>query len=317
MARVYLDYDGKKWKEVEKSDFWIDKFLYEKLQNLKMIQEKEWDGVILIDGKERSGKSTLGMICGWYLSNGNITERNFARGLSDAALKISELPDKSVLVVDEGSTLFSSKDSSTQLQKKLIKILDVVGQKNLIIIICLPCFFDLNKTIAVRRSLFLCHVYPDDKYDRGQYAFWGERPKARLYRLGKKDFDSYGYPKADFIGEYFKFRPPFYEKYLKNIKAQSLKEVLEAAVDKPTREFDVTTFKNRILGRINIINPEITHDVLAEWFEMARPDVTKAITGYKLALKRLKQIEIETIIKENPLFVVDLENNNESFNKEN
>lgn len=313
MVRVYLEKTERGWKEVEKSDFWIDRFLYEKLQNLKMIQEKEWDGVILIDGKERSGKSTLGMICGWYLSHGNITERNFARGLSDAALKISEIPDKSVLVVDEGSTMFSSKDSSTQAQKKLIKILDVVGQKNLIIIICLPCFFDLNKTIAVRRSLFLCHVYPDDKYDRGQYAFWGERPKSRLYRFGKKDFDSYGYPKADFIGEYFKFRPPFYDKYLKIVKTESLKEVLAAAIEKPAHEYDVVAYRKRITGKFHEEFPQITQEKLAEILETDRTTVSRDIHLYNLGVKRLKHIEIEEIIKENPLFVLDSENNNKSF----
>jgi len=229
MSRVYLDLKNGKWNEVAKSDFWIDKYLLNKLKAVKKIQSKNWDSVILIDGMERSGKSVLGMLCGWYLSHGLMNENNFARGLEDCAKKIAELPDRSVLFVDEGSTIFGSKDTMGKQQKILMKILDVVGQKNLIFIICLPCVFDLNKTIAVRRSKFLLHVYPDIEYNRGKYAYWGENTKKKLYRIGKKDFDSYEYPRAEFVGQYFDFHPPFYEKYLKEVKMESLRQVLAHA----------------------------------------------------------------------------------------
>lgn len=233
MGRVYLKYleSKKKWKEVEKSDFYIDRALLRQLDGLKMIQKKNWDGVIVIDGKERSGKSILGMICGWYLSDCKLGINNFARGLDDAAKKISDLPDKSVLIMDEGSTVFGSKDSMSKAQKKLVKLMDVVGQKNLIFIICLPCFFDLNKTIAVRRSLFLCHVYPDSNYNRGKYAFFGEKKKKVLYKFGKQNFDSYAYPSANFVGEYFDFQPPFLEEYKEKVKKESLDAVLADAMD--------------------------------------------------------------------------------------
>jgi hypothetical protein len=228
MARVYLRLEGKKWVETQQSDFWLDRALYDKLKSLKKIQSKEWDGVIIIDGQERSGKSILGMACGWYLSGGKMTEKNFATGIKDCAKKISELPDGSVLQIDEGSLMFSGKDSLNKQVKQLMKILDVVGQKNIIFIVCLPCFFDLNKTIAVRRSKFLCHVYPDKEYNRGNYAFWGENAKKKLYRIGKKNYDSYAYPVATFIGKFPHFKPPFYDKYIKKIKKESLREVLEA-----------------------------------------------------------------------------------------
>jgi len=231
MGRVYLKLTDGKWDEVEKSDFWIDEALLTKLNNLQKIQKKGWDGVIIVDGKERSGKSVLGMVMGWYLSNGKMTINNFARGLEDCANKIATLPDKSVLIVDEGSLAFSSKDSMSSVQKRLMKLLDVVGQKNMIFIVCLPCFFDLNKTIAVRRSLWLCHVYPDDDYDRGQYAFWGEHGKKVLYGEGKKNFDSYLGAEPEFVGQYLDFEPTFYKEYLEIVKKESLQEVMQDALD--------------------------------------------------------------------------------------
>jgi hypothetical protein len=77
MARAYLKLNNNKWEDVDHSDFWIDNALLGKLKGLEMIQEKGWDGVLVIDGKERSGKSILGMIIGWYLSKGKLTLDNF------------------------------------------------------------------------------------------------------------------------------------------------------------------------------------------------------------------------------------------------
>jgi len=248
------------------------------LNNLKKIQSEGWDGVIVVDGKERSGKSILGMNCGWYLSNGTMTERNFAKGLDDCARKISELPDNSILQVDEGSIMFSSKDSTSNSQKKLMQILDVVGQKNIIFIICLPCFFDLNKTIAVRRSLFLLHVYPNEKYKRGQYAYWGEKTKKPLYMFGKRHFDSYAFPDAEFIGEFCNFKPGFYEHYLEIIKKESLKEVLTAAMDSKRvkmspMEIEKTALKN-IIPNLMIEFPEISNKKISR--VLGKPNTTIA-----------------------------------------
>jgi len=242
MSRVYLSLVNDEWKEVEHSDFWIDRYLLKKLRNIEMIQGKGWDAVIIIDGKERSGKSKLGMTIAWYLSKGKMDVNNFAKGLKEAAKKISILPDGSKMIMDEGSTIFSSKESRTYAQKRLIELFDVVGQKNMVFIICLPCFFDLNKTIAVRRSLFLLHVYPDKKYDRGQYAFWGERNKKNLYIVGKKNFDSYSRPRAEIIGEFSNFEPPFYQKYLIEVKKETLEKVLDGAMhDKRDKYLGKTT----------------------------------------------------------------------------
>jgi hypothetical protein len=245
MGRVYLEIKDNQWEEKENSNFWIDEALLNKLKSVEMIREKGWDAVLVVDGKERSGKSVLGMVMAWYLSKGKLTLDNFARGLSDAAEKIARLPDKSVLILDEASTVFASKDSMTEEGKQLIKIMDIVGQKNMVFILCLPSFFDLNKTMAVRRSLFLCHVYPDEAYNRGRYMFFGEKRKAYLYTEGKKRNDSYKVTDADFVGEYMDFEPPFYQEYKEIVKKESLKEVLSNAINTNQWKNSHTAVRNR------------------------------------------------------------------------
>jgi len=257
MGRVYLNLVNGEWKKTDSGEFWLDEFIKNKLDNLNKIRAQDWDGVIIVDGKERSGKSVCAMGYAWYLSKGQISENNFASGLDDASRKIAELPDKSILIVDEGSLIFSAKDSLGKKQKLLTQILDVVGQKNMIFIICLPCFFDLNKTIAVRRSLFLTHIYADENYRRGQYAYWGEKKKNKLYTIGKKNFDSYSFPSAEFVGQFCDFKPEFYQRYLENIKKKSLQEVLNNANKDSPKSVDLTDLKAKLYINFRKMFPDL------------------------------------------------------------
>jgi len=195
---------------IKGKEFYLDSFLIQKLDTLKnIVFKKNWDGVILVDGLERVGKSTLGITCAYYLADGNFTVNNICANNDDVIKKIESFPDKSILLVDEGSLVFNSRDSMKKEQKKLIKILNVVGQKNMIFIIILPSFFDLNKQIALRRSKFLLHCYTDNTLHRGRFAYFGEDAKKILYTKGKKNFDSYQYPKRsrNELGRFTSFNP--------------------------------------------------------------------------------------------------------------
>lgn len=182
--------------KVKDREFYLDGELKKRLDNVKYItHERNYDAVIIIDGLERVGKSTLGITCGYYIADGNFTQENIAADSDDAIKKIESLPDKSVLLIDEGSLVFNSRDSMKREQRKLIKILNVVGQKNMTFIIVLPSFFDLNKSIAIRRSRFLLHCYSDNKLRRGRFAYFSQDKKKLLYMVGKKNYESYAYPK--------------------------------------------------------------------------------------------------------------------------
>ena len=216
-------------------EFYLDEFLKQKLDTLReIVFKKNWDGVILIDGMERVGKSTLGITVAYYLSDGNFSVKNICADSDDAIKKIESFPDKSVLLIDEGSLVFNSKDAMKKEQKKLIKILNVVGQKNMIFIIILPSIFDLNKSIAIRRSKFLLHCYTDASLNRGRFAYFGEDAKKILYVKGKENYDSYQYPKRSLneLGRYMDFNP-LGEEYLET-KRKSLSSALHED-DRPPR----------------------------------------------------------------------------------
>lgn len=233
--------------KVNDKEFYLDDFLKQKLDTLKhIVFKKDWDGVILIDGLERVGKSTLGITIAYYLSDGNFSVKNICADNNEVIQKIESLSDKSVLLVDEGSLVFNSRDAMQKEQKKLIKILNVVGQKNLIIIVILPSIFDLNKSIAIRRSKFLLHCYADKQLTRGRFAYFGEVAKRKLFTVGKKNFDSYIYPKRsqNELGRFTDFNP-LGQEYL-DTKKRSLLSALHEGNSKPQVTYKMEVMKEVI-----------------------------------------------------------------------
>lgn len=263
--KIEFDEQKQEWVELpkySKEGIYIDGKLKQRLDFVRKILKENWDAPILIDGAERSGKSTLAMTLGWYLSNCKLSIENFAIGLEDAINKIKILPDGSVLIIDEGSLIFHSRDSMMRGQRKLMKIFDVVGQMNMIFIVCLPSFFDLNKQIAVRRSRFLLHVYKSKDWKRGRFAYFNERKKRVLYEIGKKNFGSYKKPKSNFYGTFTIFEPPFYKEYLK-FKRKTMLGALETE-DK----VNVSSLKTELMCKFKENCPETTDKVIAKGFSI-------------------------------------------------
>lgn len=243
-------------------DVFLDGFLKSKLDILGKIIRNNWDGVLLIDGKERSGKSTLGITIGFYMAKilkGKFGIDNIAKDMEDVIKKIETFKDRSIIMMDEGSLVFSSKDAMAKAQKKLMKVMDVVGQKNMVFIVILPSVFDLNKNIAVRRSRFLLHVYTDKRLQRGRFLYFGERKKRYLYELGKKNFGSYDKPKADFYARFADFNP-FGEEYQK-LKRKTL---LAALKDNKEERFDRQIIPRDILIKKIYDEKWMTQKAIAE-----------------------------------------------------
>jgi len=55
-----------------------------------------------------------------------------------------------------------------------------IRQKNLLLVLCLPSLFDLDRNIAIHRSLFLVHTYSRNG-QRGYFRFYGRRAKSKLF----------------------------------------------------------------------------------------------------------------------------------------
>lgn len=238
MAWLKYDYTTNQWQTLQDrngSDIHLDDFIKTKLDNVKKLQSKNWDCVFIICGTEGSGKSTLGFICGQYLSGMSLTLNNIANGSDDALNKLQNLPDGSILIIDEAELLFSSRETMTREQRQLTKILMIIRQKRMVLILISPVFFDLSKYIAVDRSKFLIRTYTDNALNRGRYAYWGVKRKMRLYHEGKKNHGQYLKPKPNIYGIFTDYKLPFDDEYQK-VKLATLLLAFEKKKDKVKRE---------------------------------------------------------------------------------
>ena len=256
----------------------IDGFLKDKLDNVKKIIAKNFDAVILIDGKERIGKSTLALTIGTYLYP-NLSEKNIAIDSQDSVRKLDKLPDRSLLIIDEGSLIFSSKDTMRTEQRHLIKILNVIGQKNMTLIIVLPSFFDLTKYIAYERSRFLLHCYSPDGFQRGRFCYFGTRKLRRLYENGKKYFGSYSRPKADFAGTFTDYKPTWYEQYLKK-KRQTLTAAITGSI-KQESVLDTKDLLKNLVVNFKRNYPKISLEDLGKGFDMSSRTIKRYMKEVK------------------------------------
>ena len=264
---VKLKYDDKKkeWIELEKGSrdgIYLDGFLKKRLDNVLFIQSKDWDCCFIIDGVEGSGKSTLGFICSYYL-NPKLTLENIAIDGNDALKKLQSLPDKSLLMIDEGALMFSSKDAMKREQKKLIQVISVIRQKNMILIIVLPSYFELNKYLAVHRSRFLLHVYSTANLERGRFAYFGTKKKRGLYELGRKNNYSYTRPRSDFVGRFREFNP--FGKAYKDLKRKSLLSTFQP--ERSTREESTRGQRNALI-RLIYEKKLLTQGKIAEYLSI-------------------------------------------------
>lgn len=288
--RVFPDspeYNSKEWNG--KLVVTIHERLWEKVQNILYLKKKGYDSPIIIDGKRRTGKSTLEKTIA-YLIDPNITIKNFVAGLEDAPEAIEMANDDSVLCFDESSLNFASKDAMKKAQNQLLKIIDVVGQKRLTIIFVLPSFFELNRSIAVTHSLFLIHVYTDEKLNRGRFAYFGTQNKKKLYEIGKKNFGSYAKPKSDWTGTFRNFELPFEDEYI-NLKKESLRQALNPTNKEYQNKLLVSKTRTDCMMEFKENCPEVTDVTIAKGFGISTREYYR-----RRVLYRSKNTEQEGII---------------------
>ena len=194
------------------------------------LAKKDKDIVILLDGHEGSGKTTLGLQIGKYIDPTLTTSRVVfnAEDFRDAILRAKK---GQVVIYDEAFTGLSARSSLSGVNKILVSLMMQMRQKNLCVIIILPTFFLLDKYVALFRSKALLHIY-ETGGNRGYFRVYNQKRKKLLYLFGSK---TYNYaPKIGKKKLFTRFKGRFYgvfalgdadaEKEYRNKKAKALQE---------------------------------------------------------------------------------------------
>lgn len=204
--------------KVTDQDFWMDPMLKSNLDSVVYNAKLDWDFVLPItgSGKTRVGKSVMGMQLGYYFSTKlgtPFSNDNVVFSGQELMNKALVAPPNSVFIYDESRGDLEGKKAIQKVHANLYDFFSECGMLNHIIILIMPDFFELQKGIAVNRSLFLINVrYGRSlkrvkgekfvKFERGVFDFYDEKRKRMLYFMGKKNFNDYSCVKPVFTGSF-------------------------------------------------------------------------------------------------------------------
>ena len=259
--------------KVTDQHFSMDGYLQVALNTANKTIKKDWDMVFCVDGSEGSGKSVftqqLAYYCDPTLTNVKIvfTPQGFRKAIINS-------PKYTAVIYDEAYTGLSSRATMSLINRTLISMLAEIRQRNLFVFVVMPCFFDLDKYVALWRARGLFHVYTGKNFERGYFAFYNTDRKKDLYIQGKK-FYSYYRPKPNFIGRF----PNHYtvdEKEYKHNKKHSLIAREKKAEDAAKKK----EIETELFSRLQSMKKEISHPLKMEIMGMASATYFRKLRAY-------------------------------------
>lgn len=224
--------------------FYMDGYLKSNLDVLKKAIMEDWDGLVVVDGPEGSGKSVLAQQLAYYVDPTLDLNRIVFRpdSFKSAVLKAKKYQ---AVIFDEAFGGLSSRKAMSEVNHSLVSMLTEIRQKNLFLFIVLPSFFDLDKYAALFRSRCLIHVYAD-KFQRGYFRFYNYARKKDLYVNGKK-FYNYKCVQPDFSGRFTNFYPCGKDEYKKK-KLNSLRAYDPGKPKLNKQEIERALIKDKVRG---------------------------------------------------------------------
>ena len=180
--------------------YYIEPRLLQNLDKVKYrLEKKDKDFVMLVDGKEGAGKSTLAVQMAKYVDNSFCVDRccMTSEQFKEAIYKAKK---GQAVIYDEAFTGLSSKGALSEINRMLVSLMMQMRQKNLLVIIVLPTFFMLEKYVALFRGRVLIHIW--EKNDRRYFGVFNNQKQKILFAIGKK-YLSYKGVRTRFSGRFY------------------------------------------------------------------------------------------------------------------
>ncbi len=209
MVKIKWDNRKKKWIELEKNSpegHYIDGYLKANLEAVKKnVIKKNYDGFVLVTGREGFGKSTMAMQMALYCDPSlDLTRVVFT---ADQFLEaVESAPRYSSIVFDETMGYLSSRGAMSKFNRTLVKVMSEMRSKNLFVFLCIPSLFEMERYVAMHRTTGLIYIKK-----RGHFGSYDYPTKKKLYIQGKKNY-SYAVP-PNFIGRFTSYFPLDQEEY--------------------------------------------------------------------------------------------------------
>ena len=218
--------------EVKGKKYLMNEKLVGNLDNASKSLFANYDLLFIVDGKEGVGKSTFVQQCAYYMSRGKFSCDNICFDGEDFLNKVNKQINNKVIgahiVIDEGFNGLSSRGTMSDINKRVVSTLQQMRQLNMVIWVCIPSVWDLDKYVVCHRTrgLFHCYTHPHDRTQRGYFEYYDGEEFAIFYNNSRK---RYVYPKGDtsvkFYGKWNGYSPmDDLDKYIE-MKSQAMRDI--------------------------------------------------------------------------------------------
>lgn len=197
MADIINPEDGKTWS------FHVDVRMMRFLDKVKQrVGKKDKDFVVIIDGYEGAGKSTLGLQMARYVDP-TLSMKHVCMTVDNFKKAVIGAEKGQAVIYDEAVTGLTAGDSISRIGKVLKSMMMQMRQKNLFVIVILPTIFELSKYAVLSRAKGLFHVYEKDGR-MGYWVYYNRKDLRLLYLKGKKthSYSVRSYYSGRFYGKY-------------------------------------------------------------------------------------------------------------------
>jgi len=215
--------------KVTDKQFSMNELLMKNLDILIKAVDRKWDGLLLFDGVEGSGKTTLAKQVSYYEAYKNKSDFNLNH-VTFTAKEFMEAVDnakkKTPILWDEAVFGALGTEWATTINRTIEKMFVTIRKKQLFINIVIPWFYMLRPYLAVGRTRALIHIITPDGLRRGFFKFYDYGGKQSLYFKNKKYYNYFGV-KEIFKGTFPQADNLFYsEKEYDDKKDAAIKELL-------------------------------------------------------------------------------------------
>ena len=149
------------------------------------------DVVLLCEGAEGEGKTTLSIALAYYVSEQTGREFDTSHMFFDIEKMIdfAQNTEEQIIIWDEPALQALSTDWASSAVKNLTRLLMMARKKRHFIIINMTKFYKFNEYIVVDRAIALIHVYSRRNIESGRFQYIKKRSLEQLwrdYRFSKK-----------------------------------------------------------------------------------------------------------------------------------
>lgn len=208
------------------------------------IVTKDKDHVVIIEGSERIGKSSLAIqICQAF--DKNFTLENIAWDSPQLKKLVYGLPKHSAILADEGVSMFFSRESMRAENRDAVRLLSIMGERNNLLAICVTRLNMMDKYITEGRISTLVRITK-----RGRYKFYS--PKKIKTLSYNKTMRKWKYPAANYAESYTLPEDKEFWKAYKKLKVEYNTEAMNPGDEGLLTRKDAAVYAGRKPPTINL-----------------------------------------------------------------